>query len=448
MRRLQEAAVAVLHRCPPRRVRLDGVLGRRPSGGVGDRRLQPDRHPARGTPRRAPPPPVPPTRSTGSPVASAMACIHGATRVPPPVATMRDAGAPLISMSCRTTNPDASYAARRTDARVVGEVQPVERAATIRIVEGRAFTADVRRPHRHPPGSTSPDQPCADKPVHPAEEQTARVARPADLALARRGMGNRPQAGHLAELADCHPHDQRRTAQHEYVAVLIGACDDLLAGRRQRRRPARRRCRAPGPTAAPVGCTRGMRSAVRRSPRIRRAPAGAVEQRMRGGGGEVDDRLAASAWLATAVAGQYPRASGASPPSSAGTRRPRRSGSWYRDRAPPGPGRRRTAGPASAERRRRRRRSGTAPSPTRPPRGRRHGPAGRGRPPGRCRHASSASCSSWSGQAPAAGAESACATTRPSSSAATALTAVVPMSMPIVTSLRDTRVTVRQHGQS
>jgi hypothetical protein len=39
-------------------------------------------------------------------------------------------------------------------------------------------------------------------------------------------------------------------------------------------------------------------------------------------------------------------------------------------------------------------------------------------------------------------------TTRPSSSAATALTAVVPMSMPIVTSLGDTRVTVRQHEHS
>ena len=65
------------------------------------------------------------------------------------------------------------------------------------------------------------------------------------------------------------------------------------------------------------------------------------------------------------------------------------------------------------------------------------------------RQASSASCSSLSG----AGTRSRCgmralAATWPCSSAATALTAVVPMSMPIVTSLRDTRVTVRQHGQS
>ena len=37
--------------------------------------------------------------STGRPVASAIACIHGCTRVPPPVATMRAADAPLISMS-------------------------------------------------------------------------------------------------------------------------------------------------------------------------------------------------------------------------------------------------------------------------------------------------------------------------------------------------------------
>ena len=65
------------------------------------------------------------------------------------------------------------------------------------------------------------------------------------------------------------------------------------------------------------------------------------------------------------------------------------------------------------------------------------------------RQASSASCSSWSG----AGTRSWCgirtrAATLPCSSAATALTAVVPMSMPIVTSSRDTGVTVRQHWQS
>lgn len=46
--------------------------------------------------------------STGRPVASAMACSHGPTRVPPPVATMRDTGAADSSMSWRTTKPDAS----------------------------------------------------------------------------------------------------------------------------------------------------------------------------------------------------------------------------------------------------------------------------------------------------------------------------------------------------
>ncbi|CFR82209.1 Uncharacterised protein [Mycobacterium tuberculosis] len=65
------------------------------------------------------------------------------------------------------------------------------------------------------------------------------------------------------------------------------------------------------------------------------------------------------------------------------------------------------------------------------------------------RHASSASCSSRSG----AGTASwwpirTRAVTRPLSSAATALTAVVPISMPIVTSSRDTGATVRQHWQT
>ena len=65
------------------------------------------------------------------------------------------------------------------------------------------------------------------------------------------------------------------------------------------------------------------------------------------------------------------------------------------------------------------------------------------------RHASPASCSSRSG----VGTRNWCgirarAVTRPSASAATALTAVLPTSMPIVTSSRDTGVTVRQHWGS
>ncbi|BCP39067.1 hypothetical protein MINTMi198_44370 [Mycobacterium intracellulare M.i.198] len=65
------------------------------------------------------------------------------------------------------------------------------------------------------------------------------------------------------------------------------------------------------------------------------------------------------------------------------------------------------------------------------------------------RHASSASCSRRS----AAGTRSAWgmrtrAATLPSASAAIALTAVLPTSMPIVTSMRDTGVTVRQHWHS
>ncbi len=65
------------------------------------------------------------------------------------------------------------------------------------------------------------------------------------------------------------------------------------------------------------------------------------------------------------------------------------------------------------------------------------------------RHAASASCSSLSG----AGTRSSWgmrtrAVTLPSASADIALTAVLPTSMPIVTSLRDTGVTVRQHWHS
>src|SRR5205823_4408998 len=109
---------------------------------------------------------------------------------------------------------------------VVGEAQPVEHAAAIRIVKGDTLTADVGRPHRH---ASRIDgwgiEAGTHEAVDPAEEQAARVARPADLALVRRRVRERPQSWHLTELTDGH-HDEGRTAQHEYVAVLIRARDD------------------------------------------------------------------------------------------------------------------------------------------------------------------------------------------------------------------------------
>jgi len=54
------------------------------------------------------------TQSTGMPVQSASACTHSSTRMPPPVATIRRDSTGTASSMRRTTNPDASNAARRT----------------------------------------------------------------------------------------------------------------------------------------------------------------------------------------------------------------------------------------------------------------------------------------------------------------------------------------------
>ena len=173
----------------------------------------------------------------------------------------------------------------------MGEVQPVEHSAAIGVVQRDAFTAQVRRPDRHPPGVDAAIRP--DEAVHPAEEQTTRVTRPADLELARRGVRQRPEAGHLTELTCCHPHDQSGATQHQHVAVLVGARDELFADRIDR-------ARGQHGVGVPQPTHRDARRLHARHRRRLRAALGAegfapslsVEQRISGaGGGVVDDCL-------------------------------------------------------------------------------------------------------------------------------------------------------------
>src|SRR5699024_6539917 len=121
---------------------------------------------------------------TGSPGASAIARIHARIRVAPPVVTIRGARTPLRPARSRTTHPGGPEAARRRAAagghgprrappgaldefahhnprrltsrppqrrRVVGEVEPVEHATAVRVVQRGAFATQIRREYRNPP---------------------------------------------------------------------------------------------------------------------------------------------------------------------------------------------------------------------------------------------------------------------------------------------------------
>ena len=198
------------------------------------------------------------------------------------------------------------------------------------------------------------------------------------------------------------------------------------------------------PAAAPIVSTRGICSGAGAALGAgRRIPAGPVEQGVRGGrGGEVDHRLARQGVVGHRRRRPVPgRIGGLGAPSSAGTRRPRpaREAAEPVPSRPPTPGRgsspysrpgvrgrpavstavsegtiaetaTRALGPGSQLVQGRQRDRAATPR-------RRRAPAGRGPAP-----ATGAGCV----PAPSRGRRS---------SAATALTAVVPMSMPIVTSL-------------
>ena len=211
------------------------------------------------------------------------------------------------------------------------------------------------------------------------------------------------------------------------------------------------------PAAVPMVSTRGICSAV--APRSAHAAGFQPVPSNKGNAvAAVATSITASparAWLATAGAGQYPAAPGAS---AAVQRRnsaasPSAGSSWLS-----APGARPLSSPYSNPGVTGRPAASTAVSDgtiaaTATARASAT-PSWSSAVSGPRRHASSASCSSRSG----AGTRSWCgirtrAVTWPFSSAATALTAVVPMSMPIVTSLlvtflRDTGVTVRQHWHS
>ena len=175
----------------------------------------------------------------------------------------------------------------------MGEVKAVENRAATRVVVGRTLAANIRRPRRHPSWFD-----CriilGHKVIHPTEEQATGIARTTDLKLARRALRQGPQAGRFAIIGDRDPHDQRRTAEYDYIAVPIGTRDELFAkgvdrtGGKHGVAIAQLADRGTGPLdpGHAGGCHAALHTDVL-------APAGAVEQWVRRGrGGMVEDRLA------------------------------------------------------------------------------------------------------------------------------------------------------------
>ena len=163
---------------------------------------------------------------------------------------------------------------------IMGEVESVEHATPVGVVQRRAFAPDVRRPHRYPPWVDCFWVALSHKAIHPAEEKAACIARSPDLALAHRGVRQCPQAGDLSVLADGDPHEQRRAAEHKDVAVAVSARDQLFAQRIDRPR-GKHRVRLVD-LADRRARHRGSRHPVHRGPAVgayRVVPAETVEQR-------------------------------------------------------------------------------------------------------------------------------------------------------------------------
>ena len=110
---------------------------------------------------------------------------------------------------------------------IVGEVELVQPRPAVGIVEGRALAMGVRGPDRHPVrvgGGVGPPHQTGS----PVDEHATRAARTSHHQLPWRGVGDGPQPGGLAPLPQHDPGDERRPADDERVALLVGASDDLL----------------------------------------------------------------------------------------------------------------------------------------------------------------------------------------------------------------------------
>ena len=254
--------------------------------------------------------------STGRPVASAMACIHGCD--PGAAAGGHDARHRCSAQFDELTDDEARRLVGGPPQRggVVGEIEGVQHGAAIRIVERGALAADVRRPHRHP----AADRPSPGRPVRPRG--------PPSRGTARRRCWRRRSGSCRRRCAEWST-GRAPAGPRRWWSTRSGWCHTSPARRRRgRRRPRSARTMAsmapirqhgvglvhlPGrrPRSSPPAAS------ARRSRRGRRTPPGPSRSRRTAGYAvaAVAKSITASparAWLATAGAGQYPAAPGAS----------------------------------------------------------------------------------------------------------------------------------------
>ena len=169
--------------------------------------------------------------------------------------------------------------------RIVGEVEIGEHRAPVGVVDGdrsprgygaQTGTGAARRVARAGLGQ---------QPGRPVAEQAARVARPADEELARRRCAGSPSSPGPSSLARRdRPDDQRRAEEHEHVAVVVRAGDDLVGQRVDATRREHRAVGAADPAALPRRSARAAAAGRPGSPSRRRDLAGPtrpVEQRDR-----------------------------------------------------------------------------------------------------------------------------------------------------------------------
>ena len=97
-----------------------------------------------------------------------------------------------------------------------------------RVVQRRAFAPHVRQPHRHRRRIFGRLFGLAHQIEGPVQEKAAGVARPSDQDLPRRRVRNRPQPRHFAPLGDHAPGDEGGAEDHQHVAVVVRAGDELF----------------------------------------------------------------------------------------------------------------------------------------------------------------------------------------------------------------------------
>ena len=214
------------------------------------------------------------TQSTGTCAASATACTHSSTRIPPPVATSRrgvDTGMLASGVERRGARRSPRPRRQRGGPRAASWVRSRSTSTTAarRVVERRALASRVRSPHRHAARLGRGRPAARASRVTQLQNSPPALRGPPTSNLPWRGVRDRPEPGHRDVARADDPHDQRRPEDHEHVAFVVGAGDDLLrervdAARRERWSVAVDAVRPPSRSGTRRGSCSGRTPAVGR----------------------------------------------------------------------------------------------------------------------------------------------------------------------------------------